>query len=115
MFIKVDATKSPLQRSYKGPFKVLRKHNKFFTLYLLTRIDNVCIDRLKAAQLLHSTLIQPELSASEGNNNLASDHFSENLSFPSTSGLFNSFEQEQPAVQVNRFGRHIRLPARFRD
>ena len=49
VFIKVDATESPLQRSYKGPFKVLRKHDKFFTVDLLTRIDNVCIDRLKAA------------------------------------------------------------------
>ena len=115
MFIRVDATKSPLQRSYKGPFKVLRKHDNFFPLDLLTRSDNVCIDRLEAAQLLHSTSIKPESSASEGNNDFASDNFSENSSLPSTSGLFNSFEQEQPAVQVNRYGRHIWLPARFRD
>ena len=115
VFIRVDATKSPLQRSYKGPFKVLRKHDKFFTLDLLTRIDNVSIDRLKAAQLLHSTLIESESSSSEGNNNLASDNFSENLSFPSTSGLFNSFKQKQPAVQLNRYGRRVRLPSRFRD
>ena len=90
MLVRVDATKSPLQRSYEGLFKVLRKHDKFFTLDLLTRIDNVCIDRFKAAQLLHSALIEPESSGSEGDNNLVSDNFSENLSFPSTSGLFNS-------------------------
>ena len=96
----------------KSRFKVLPKHDKFFTLDLITRIDNVCIDRLKAQiilpqkilQLLHSTLIKPEWSASKGNNNLALNNFSKNLFFPSTSGLFNLYVQEQPAIQVNRYG-----------
>ena len=95
--------------------KVLRKHDNFFTLDLLTRIDNVFIDRLKAAQLLHSALIDPESSGSKGDNHLASDYSSENLFFPSTSGLFHSYEKERPAVLTNRYGRQIRLPARFRD
>ena len=81
VLVRVDATKSSLQRSYKGPFKVLRKHDKFFTLDLITRIDSVCIDRLEAAQLLHSALIEPGSSGSEGDHDLASDNFSENLFF----------------------------------
>ena len=115
VFIRVDATKSPLQRSYKGLFKVLRKQDKLFTLDLLTRTDHVCIDRLKAAQLLHSALIGPESNGSEGDNNLASDNSSENLSFLYTSGLFHSSEQERPSVPINRYGRRIRLPARLCD
>ena len=79
VFIRVDATKSPSQRSHKGPFKVLRKHDKIFTLDSITRINNVCIDRLKAAQLLHSALIELELSKSEGSDYHAPDNFSENL------------------------------------
>ena len=42
------------QRTYKGPFRVVSKHAKFFTLDLGNRIDTVSVDRLKAANLLEN-------------------------------------------------------------
>ena len=49
MFVRVDAHKSPLQAPYKGPFKVLERHVKYFNLDLGNREDTVSIDRLKPA------------------------------------------------------------------
>ena len=49
VFVRVDAHKSPLQAPYKGPFKVLERHVKYFKLDLGNREDTVSIDRLKPA------------------------------------------------------------------
>ena len=50
--MKHDEAKSTFDRPYCGPFKVLHKHDKYFTLDLGTRMDNVAIHRLKAAHFL---------------------------------------------------------------
>ena len=47
--VRVDAYKSPLQAPYKGPFKVLERHSKYFKLDLGNREDTVSIDKLKPA------------------------------------------------------------------
>ena len=47
-----DETSGGFHRAYKGPFRVVSKHAKFFTLDLGNRIDTVSVDRLKAANLL---------------------------------------------------------------
>ena len=47
VFVRVDAHTSPLQAPYKGPFKVLERHVKYFKLDLGIREDTVSIDRLK--------------------------------------------------------------------
>ena len=49
VFVRVDAHKFPLQAHYKGPFKVLERHSKYFKLDLGNREDTVSIDRLKPA------------------------------------------------------------------
>ena len=49
VFVRVDAHKYPLQAPYKGPFKVLERHVKYFKLDLGNRDDTVSIDRLKPA------------------------------------------------------------------
>ena len=54
VFIQNTPNKPPLDPTYNGPFRVLRKHTKYFTVELVSRIDNISIDRIKAA---HS--IQP--------------------------------------------------------
>ena len=46
-----NETKRGLQNNYKGPYKILKKRKKYFTLQLDNKIDNVSIDRLKAAIL----------------------------------------------------------------
>ena len=49
-----DETSGGFHRAYKGPFRVVSKHAKFFTLDLGNRIDTVSVDRLKAANLLEN-------------------------------------------------------------
>ena len=52
VFIQNTLNKPPLTPTYKGPFCVLRKHTKYFTINLDSRIDNVSIDQIKAAHFI---------------------------------------------------------------
>ena len=52
VFMQNTPNKPPLAPTYNGPFRVLRKHTKYFTVDLVSRIDNVSIDRIKAAHLM---------------------------------------------------------------
>ena len=46
-----NPNKKGLRPNYEGPFPVLEKHEKFFRIQLGNRVDNVTIDRIKAASL----------------------------------------------------------------
>ena len=52
VFVRNDGVKIGLQRPYNGPFRVLQRSDKYFQLNINGTIDNVCIDRLKPANLL---------------------------------------------------------------
>jgi len=50
VYVRVDAVKRPLQRPYKGPFKVLARKDPTFTVALPDGTeDDVAIERLKPA------------------------------------------------------------------
>ena len=48
VFLKREA-KKPLETPYVGPYEVLAKHEKYYTLQMGNRQEKVSIDRLKAA------------------------------------------------------------------
>ena len=50
VFVK-NNNKQGLQSHYKGPYKVLKRNDKFYTLQLSNKTDTVSIDRLKSAYL----------------------------------------------------------------
>lgn len=54
VFLRVDSVRKPLQRPYQGPYPVLAKNDKYFTLKLPSRTVNVSIDRLKPAYTLNT-------------------------------------------------------------
>ena len=55
VFIRQDSIRKPLQQPYNGPFKIISRTKKHFTVDVNGRQEVVSVDRLKAAYLL----IQP--------------------------------------------------------
>ena len=49
VFIRHDAVRKPLQPPYDGPYAVLKRNNKHFTININGRTDTVSLDRLKPA------------------------------------------------------------------
>ncbi|GFS12592.1 retrotransposable element Tf2 155 kDa protein type 3 [Elysia marginata] len=49
VYLRKDSHKHPLQRPYDGPFRVVSKSDKYFTLEIKGRPETVSIDRLKTA------------------------------------------------------------------
>ena len=52
VFIRNPTNKPLLSPSYDYPFRVLSKHNNYYTVDLVTCIHNTSIDQIKAAHLL---------------------------------------------------------------
>ena len=91
VFVRRDAVLKPLQQPYDGPFKILKRSDKHFTLDIHGHQEVVSLDRLKPAHLDNS---HPELPSS----------------IPVTSSKAD--ESASPPI-VTRRGRHIRFPARL--
>ena len=51
VYVRQDGHRTPLQRPYAGPYRVVRKDCKFFTLNINGKEDTVSIDRLKPAYI----------------------------------------------------------------
>jgi len=51
VFIRTDARRTPLQTPFTGPYAVIERNDKFFTIQMGNKQDTVSIDRLKEAHV----------------------------------------------------------------
>ncbi|XP_045764373.1 uncharacterized protein LOC123869707 [Maniola jurtina] len=62
VFLRRDHVRSSLEPPYSGPFKVLKRQPKFFSIDIHGKPNNVSIDRLKPAYVARETKV-PEIDA----------------------------------------------------
>ncbi|GFO32837.1 Gag Pol polyprotein [Plakobranchus ocellatus] len=108
VYVRKDSHKHPLQRPYDGPYLVLNKNDKFFTVDIKGRPETISIDRLKAAFVTQLTTAgdtdrPPEPPSAEPQANSPPQPF-----LPTSSPSMDNL------VTKTRSGRSIRLPSRFR-
>ena len=129
VFVKNNAAKTTLDQAYTGPYRVLSRTDKYFTLEMgANRYDNVTINRLKACSILMRLRDPPpELPGPVENDvedNNRSDLLSPNFTHviaPEIVGtpVSSQLEVGSPSLPLNeqyrtRYGRSTRLPVRYR-
>ena len=98
VFVRHDAVRKPLQPPYDGPYRVLDRSDRFYTLDLNGRTDSVSVDRLKPAHIDFPIAVETSSSTS-----------------PTTTPPSQPTPSEPPATRITRSGRHVRWPAHLRD
>ena len=94
VFVRHDAVKKPLQQPYDGPFQVLKRSNKHFTLQIKGKESVISVDRLKPAYL--------------------DDQVDDAGTIPQTIDVSPTTTSEATPIQrVTRSGRHIRWPKKL--
>ena len=107
VFVKNDTARSLFDRFYKGPYRVLNKGDKFFTLDLFTRRDVVSINRLRAAHLLTPDNEPETQKPVEGRSHPLPIQPSQ----PEAS--FHSYDEQPKSILRTRHGRIIYKPKRY--
>ncbi|GFN90008.1 Pol polyprotein [Plakobranchus ocellatus] len=106
-----DSHKHPLHRPYDGPYRILNKNYKCFTVEVKGRLEIIIIDRLKAAFVTHLTTCddntpapaEPPLTAPSG---------SRPETVPPAPSVLLSGGNPGPS-KATRSGRILRRPSRF--
>lgn len=112
VFIRHDAVRKPLQQPYDGPYRVLSRSTKYFTIDIKGRKDTVSIDRLKPAHLdSPSQLVLPAQLDSHTPDTTLDSHPS--LPPPSTPPPIPP--PIPPVTPTTRSGRHVHWPKRLED
>ncbi|GFR97519.1 Gag-Pol polyprotein [Elysia marginata] len=110
VYVRRDSHRHPLQRPYDGPYRVLNKKDKFFTVEVKGRAETISIDRLKAAFVTQLTTCgdnkRDPLSAKTPPSSQ-----SETALPPPPNSIAPSVANP---VTKTRSGRIVRVPLRFR-
>jgi len=107
VFIRNDGARSSFDRPYRGPFKVLNKGNKFFTVDMITRRDVVSVDRLRAAHLFTP---DEDPESQQPTHGLGTPP---PVTPPLPPALSHSFDEQPKSILRTRRGRIIRKPSRY--
>ena len=68
VFVRVDSVRKPLQQPYTGPYEVVKRTEKFFTLLINGHEKTVSLDRLKPA--FFCTDNEPDVTTTEKLHNI---------------------------------------------
>ena len=96
VFVRYDGVRKPLQPPYDGPYSVLERQPKYFTLDINGQRKTVSVDRLKPAHL--------DLAPSTLPNTAASQQSTTQIPSPASAAAAAS------TPRVTRSGRHVHWP-----
>ncbi|GFS65792.1 transposon Tf2-6 polyprotein [Nephila pilipes] len=102
VFVRMDRVKKALESPYEGPFPVVARNDKYYTLKIKGKDSNVSVDRLKQAYLLDS--------GEDDFRNLTSKE-KENTQLNGDDNV----KMEYTKFKTSRSGRRITFPARYGD
>ena len=57
VYVRTDSVRKPLQPPFSGPYRALTRHNKFYSVDIKGKPDNVSLDRLKPAYLANPNVV----------------------------------------------------------
>lgn len=104
VFVRQDAVRPPLHSPYEGPYLVLKRAKKTFTVKIKNKEVVISINRLKPAYLL------------DDNDDTDEKQSSSNSKIPTErTGNFPADEKDDSSAKERntRCGRRVRFPARF--
>ena len=122
VFIRDDSVRKPLQPPYRGPFRVIRRTDKFFVLDRNEKHDAVSVDRLKPAHIErddHHNETAP--SSCPPPSATRPDEDTNNDTPPNTpppvphSAASAPHSATAPEVRRTRSGRRVRWPAKYTE
>lgn len=116
VFLRHDAVRRPLQQPYDGPFKVIRRGDKTFTINIRGRDTTVSIERLKPAFVEQECEVQPD-SPDNSEHAPIYEQTSVRIPQPTPDRVMSSpvrgDEADCSESYVTRAGRRVRFPDRF--
>lgn len=77
VFVRVDAVRTPLQPPYDGPFRVIKKYEKYFLIDLGSRKAKISVDRLKPAFITSDNLVAETNSPAKATDDAIDDSAAE--------------------------------------
>lgn len=104
VWVRTDAVRKPLQPHYRGPYAVITRHDKFFTLNIHGKTDSISIDRLKPAYLDDSFTAVEQPSVIRHDKPVTRQSDTSDPTPPET---------PTDKVRVTRSGRHVHWPRRY--
>lgn len=122
VFVRTDAVKKPLQAPYEGPYRVISRTDKVYSIQLPNRQANISIDRLKPAYVIseHTTTLPPsKITITKQTQAVTTPTITKHTSTTSTvtkqqAKVPTVNVTSQPAInRSTRSGRVVKLPVRF--
>ena len=113
VFMRNDTVKKPLQPPYDGPFQVLQRNDKHFTLDITGKKKVISLDRLKPAFMDNSLPSTNDGPATK--DSTSTDASSSTQDQPLTPAASSSPSTLKSTTRVTRAGRHVHWPRKLAE